>query len=77
MRCRRLEGDLDSKLAQLSRQEDSSSGAAVGLIREIETLLQDLEQVNDQMSREAMDSPGGTATAMHKLQRHREILHDF
>ena len=77
MRCRRLEGDLDSKLAQLSRQEDSSSGAAVGLIREIETQLQDLEQVNDQMSREAMDSPGGTATAMHKLQRHREILHDF
>ena len=75
--CRRLEGDLDSKLAQLSRQEDSSSGAAVGLSREIETLLQDLEQVNDQMSREAMDSPGGTATAMHKLQRHREILHDF
>ena len=70
-RARRLEGSLDSKLAQLSRSSQDDRGGA-GLVREIEVLLQDLEQANDQMSREAMDGPGGTATAMHKLQRHRE-----
>jgi Golgi SNAP receptor complex protein 1 len=76
-RARRLEGNLDSKLAQLSRSSSQDDRGGAGLEREIEALLQDLEQVNDQMSREAMDGPGGTATAMHKLQRHREILHDF
>ena len=73
-RARRLESECDSKLAQLGRADGSASAT---LMQDIETLLQELSEVNDRMSREAVDAPGGTATAMHKLQRHREILHDF
>ena len=43
----------------------------------IEALLARLVTVNDAMAKEAAESPGGTATAMHMLQRHREIMHDF
>ena len=74
-RARRLESELDSKLVQLSRAE--ATGTAGPLVQEIERLLGELHEVNDIMSREAGDTPGGTATAMHKLQRHREILHDL
>ena len=74
--ARRLETTLDSKLVQLSRL-DVGGGAAAPLVQEIERLLADLGEANDAMSREAVGAPGGTATAMHKLQRHREILHDL
>lgn len=79
-RARRLETELDAKLAQLSRADASSSAPTTkSLLNEIEALLQELGEVNDSMSREASAATGGggTATAMHKLQRHREILHDF
>lgn len=75
-RARRLESELDSKLVQLSRLEGASPAYAA-LAQEIERTLADLGEANDAMSREAATSPGGSATAMHKLQRHREILHDL
>ena len=75
-RARNLEQALDSKLVQLSRLDDSGPSAGA-LLQEIERFLAELGEVNDAMSREAVDAPGGTATAMHKLQRHREILHDL
>ena len=71
-RARKLENDLDSRLVQLTRDGTGS----VTLQREIEELLLELAEVNDRMSRDAA-AAGGTATAMHMLQRHREILHDF
>lgn len=70
--ARRLENEIDSKLVLFSREQTSSA-----LQNEIERALQDLVEVNDQMSRDAASSVGGTATSMHMLQRHREILHDF
>ena len=79
-RARRLESELDSKLVQLSRLDDASQALTDArnqtLMQEIERLLADLAETNDAMSREAADAPGGAAT-MHKLQRHREILHDL
>lgn len=82
-KARRLENEIDSKLVQLSACSACSSAAAASsgfpqLQHETEQLLQQLSEVNDTMSREAADGmSGGTATAMHMLQRHREILHDF
>ena len=78
--ARKLENEIDSKLVQLSRFDANAAGAAgyPQLQREIEALIQQLAEVNDTMSREAAGGAGGgTATAMHMLQRHREILHDF
>ena len=82
--ARRLENEIDSKLAQLNRLNSSNSGSSScspafpQLQCEIEVLLQDLAEVNDTMSRQAAScAPGTTATAIHMLQRHREILHDF
>lgn len=74
-RARRLESELDSKLVQLGRLDDAVAHGP--LIAEMESKLAALGEVNDAMSREAVDAPGGTATAMHRLQRHREILHDL
>ena len=74
--ARRLESELDSKLVQLSRFDTLEDSASV-LLKQIDGLLAELGEVNDTMSREASSTPGGTATAMHKLQRHREILHDL
>ena len=74
--ARRLESELDSKLVQLSRFDTLEDSASV-LLKQIDGLLTELGEVNDTMSREASSTPGGTATAMHKLQRHREILHDL
>ena len=51
--------------------------APAALLQDIERALQELAEVNDTMSREASSVAGGTATQMHMLQRHREILHDF
>ena len=82
-RARRLETELDAKLAQVSRADGSAAGSSFSsattkqLFHEIEALLIALGEVNDTMSREASAATGGTATMMHKLQRHREILHDF
>lgn len=75
--ARRLESELDSKLVQLSRLDTRLDVDASSLLQQIERLLAELGEVNDTMSREASSTPGGTATAMHKLQRHREILHDL
>lgn len=86
--ARRLENDLDVKLVQYSRLDGEerrcgSSSSETGrspsireMEREIDTLLQQLTECNDRMSREAADA-AGSATTMHTLQRHREILHDF
>ena len=81
-RARRLENEIDSKLVQLSACSSSGAAAASAgfpqLQQETESLLQQLGEVNDTMSHEAASgNSGGTATAMHMLQRHREILHDF
>ena len=76
--ARRLESEIDSKLVQLSRIDGTGAAVTHGpLLQEIERLLGHLSEANDAMSREAVDAPGGSATAMHKLQRHREILHDL
>jgi Golgi SNAP receptor complex protein 1 len=79
--ARKLENEIDSKLVQLSRFDGSAAGSASfpQLQRETAALIQQLGEVNDMMSREATGggATGGTATAMHMLQRHREILHDF
>jgi len=78
--ARKLENEIDSKLVQLSRFDGNSSAAGFPqLQRELAALIQQLGEVNDTMSREAAGgaSGGSTATAMHMLQRHREILHDF
>lgn len=74
-RARRLENDLDSKFALLGHQDNA--GMSAKLLHEIEALLQDLGEANDAMSREAAGVSGSSVTAMHMLQRHREILHDF
>lgn len=77
--ARKLENDIDSKLVQLSRFGVNASTAGFPqLQREIEALIQQLSDINDRMSREAASgTSGSTATSMHILQRHREILHDF
>ena len=77
-RARRLENELDGKLLQLGRIDAGGAGGASHLYQEVEDVLQKLGEVNDMMSREAADTgPGSTATTMHMLKRHREILHDF
>ena len=76
--ARRLENELDSKLVLFGASCAPSGGTTFEILRrEIEHALQELEQVNDRMSRDAAGTSGGTATHMHMLQRHREILHDF
>ena len=75
-RARKLENEIDSKLVQLSRLD--ATGGTSQLQQEIEAALQQLTDVNDRLSHDASSSgPGSTATTMHMLQRHREILHDF
>ena len=84
--ARRLENELDAKLVQYSRLDNdertgsSSDGSGRAPLqreieREIEQQLQQLAEANDRMSREAANAT--SATTMHTLQRHREILHDF
>ena len=77
-RARRLENEIDSKLVQLGRP-DGKAGSSISP-QELEGLLQELSEVNDALCREAGAegaAPGSTATTMHVLKRHREILHDF
>ena len=73
-RARRLENELDSKLAQLCHLDGNTSASP--LLQEIEAALQELGEVNDTMSK-ATGGTASTTTAMHMLQRHREILHDL
>ncbi|KAL1507577.1 hypothetical protein AB1Y20_007197 [Prymnesium parvum] len=77
--ARRLENELDLKLVSYSRldaSDASASASADEIERQIDALLARLAECNDRMSREAADA-AGSATTMHTLQRHREILHDF
>jgi len=78
--ARRLEHALDSAMVQFGRldlSEPGSSGAFEARAEEIEGMLQNLQDVNDQLSRQASSATGSAASTMHVLQRHREILHDF
>lgn len=80
--ARKLEGELDVKLAAYSKLgggeggsgEGSSDALATSKGAEIETLLQRLSDVNDAMS--SAVSGGGDARA-HTLARHRDILTEF
>ena len=84
-KARLTENELDAKLVQYSRLDNADRGTSgfsvqrespVMLQRDIEQLLVQLAEINDKMSRQ-MNGGGGVAAAMHVLQRHREILHDF
>jgi len=78
--ARRVEHGLDAEMVQFGRLdmgEPDSSGAFEARCREIEALLHRLQDINDQMSRQATTATGPAAATMHVLQRHREILHDL
>jgi Golgi SNAP receptor complex protein 1 len=78
--ARRLEHGLDAEMVQFGRLDLSEPGLSSAFDvrgREIEAMLNRLQEVNDQMSRQASTATGPAASTMHVLQRHREILHDF
>jgi len=78
--ARRLEHGLDAEMVQFGRLDLSEPGLSSAFDvrgREIEAMLHRLQEVNDQMSRQASTATGSAASTMHVLQRHREILHDF
>eukprot|EP00899_Mesostigma_viride_P016697 jgi/Mesvir1/25028/Mv16968-RA.1 len=80
--ARKLEGELDFKLASYSKLGAGASGDAeapdlVSTTKavEIEELLRRLLEVNDAMAN--CVNGGGSDVLTHTLARHRDILHEF
>lgn len=90
--ARRLENELDLKLVSFSKLGTSYSSSASDhtpllgnsssermfetMAMEIEQLLAKLTGVNDMMSNHN-EALNGTSSAIHTLQRHRDILQDY
>jgi len=75
-------GAADERAPCCASTLEASSSAeqpTASIQSDIEQMLMELSEVNDRMCRQAPNGSGGggTAAAMHVLQRHREILHDF
>eukprot|EP00741_Cyanophora_paradoxa_P009299 tig00000144_g9007.t1 len=83
--ARRLENDIDEKLSAFAKHGTGASGRPADLDQisssraaEIDQLLSRLSEVNEAMSRcVSAASPALSASMMHMLQRHREILYDY
>ncbi|XP_072960525.1 Golgi SNAP receptor complex member 1-2-like [Typha angustifolia] len=82
--ARRLEGDLDVRLssyAKLGGYSDpripTSESHWKSVEMEIETLLERLIDVNEEMSRCASAATTPASSVAQKLTRHRDILHEF
>lgn len=72
MQARRIERDVDAKLATLV-----DSGAQEQTLEEIEQLLRKLADTHDAMSRCAAAAGPGSGALLLTLQRHRELLHSY
>ena len=80
--ARKLEGELDMKLASYSKlgargAGDVSDASADAAAAEIEGLLKRLGLVNDRMVDAATRTPGTADVLTHTLARHRDILQEF
>ncbi|KAG0577747.1 hypothetical protein KC19_5G178100 [Ceratodon purpureus] len=73
--ARKLESELDVKLASFRRVGTPKNGQGDGSEAEIERLLQQLNEVNKQM--QSWVSNAGSDVLSHTLARHRNILHEL
>jgi hypothetical protein len=75
LQARKLESELDVKLASFRRVGTPKGGQGDGSEAEIERLLQQLNDVNKHM--QSWVSNAGSDVLSHTLARHRNILHEL
>lgn len=75
LQARKLESELDVKLASFRRIGTPKDGQGDGSEAEIEKLLQHLNEVNKDMQNWV--SNAGSDVLSHTLARHRNILHEL
>eukprot|EP00124_Ichthyophonus_hoferi_P003245 Ihof_evm3s271 gene=Ihof_evmTU3s271 len=81
-KSRSLEREIESKLVMYSKigtNINGTSGApsAETLATDIDQLIEELSQINDDMSDHTQITIGSSPAILHTLQRHREILNDY
>ncbi|KAI9033505.1 hypothetical protein DFJ74DRAFT_652667 [Hyaloraphidium curvatum] len=79
--ARQLENDVEGRLAAYARLAMGAAGGLPGgaedAERELEGALDKLSGVTDRMAVHLDSAPQTSASMMHMLQRHRDILYDF